>query len=85
MNYREKIEALLDRQDVKGLTKYGHPLEQNPAEMLERLNHLAEELADALRYVCWCMEAIKCKYKVPVSELPGSDRGDRGFGSTGRV
>lgn len=58
MNYREKIEALLDKQDAKGMGKYGCPLEQSPAEMTEKLNHLAEELTDGLRYVLWVMDDL---------------------------
>lgn len=59
MNYREQVNALMDRQDAKGLGKYGHPLEQSPDEIKKRLNHLAEELADGLRYVLWVMDGLE--------------------------
>lgn len=49
----------MDRQDAKGLGKYGHPLEQSPDEIKKRLNHLAEELADGLRYVLWVMDGFE--------------------------
>ena len=58
MNYREQINDLLDRQDRKGLSKYGLPLEQSRVEIAEKLNHLAEELIDGLRYVLWVMDEL---------------------------
>lgn len=61
MNYREQINDLLDRQDRKGLSKYGLPLEQSKAEIAEKLNHLAEELTDGLRYVLWVMDSLTPK------------------------
>jgi len=59
MNYREQIEALLDKQDAKGMSKYGQPLELNPAGILERLQHSVEEQVDNLRYTLWAMDALK--------------------------
>lgn len=58
MNYREQIEALLDKQDEKGNQKYGMPLEQNPASILERLQHSVEEQVDNLRYTLWAMDLL---------------------------
>ena len=62
-NYRKQVIDLLDKQDAKGMSKYGCPLEQSKAEIAEKLNHLAEELVDGLRYVLWVM-----------AELQSSDR-----------
>ena len=59
MNYREQINKLLDKQDAKGLRKYGVSLEQNPASILERLQHSVEEQADNLRYTLWAMDALE--------------------------
>ncbi|MCK9326788.1 MAG: hypothetical protein M0P69_14950 [Bacteroidales bacterium] len=59
MNYREQINKLLDKQDAKGLRKYGVSLEQNPAGILERLQHSVEEQADNLRYTLWAMDALE--------------------------
>ena len=39
-----------DRSDV-GYEKYGITLEDDPSEMLEWLNHLQEELMDAVLYL----------------------------------
>jgi hypothetical protein len=61
-NYRDELNVLFDRQDEKGLSKYGYPLEQSNAEISERLNHLAEELVDGLRYVLWIQDAL-CQVK----------------------
>jgi hypothetical protein len=58
MNYREQINALLDRQDAKGMEKYGQALEQNPAAIQERLQHSAEEQVDNLRYTLWAIDAL---------------------------
>lgn len=57
-NYREQILARLDKQDEKGMAKYGTILEQNPADMVERLDHLAEELVDGLRYIEWIKDCV---------------------------
>lgn len=54
--YWERIEALAERQRVKGMTKYGYGLEMNPAAIVERINHLEEELIDGLMYCEWIKE-----------------------------
>lgn len=59
MNYRDQLNALLDQQDAKGMNKYGRPLEQNPAGIYERLQHMAEEKVDDLRYTFWVMDLLK--------------------------
>lgn len=61
MNYREQINALLDKQDVKGVSKYGTSLEQSDAEIGEKLQHLAEELVDGLRYVLWVQDELSSR------------------------
>lgn len=57
-NYREEIIKLLDKQDIKGLCKYGTWLEDSPDDIHKRLDHLAEELVDALRYIFWIKEKL---------------------------
>ena len=57
-NYRAEVEKMLDKQDEKGLSKYGHPLEQSPDGAIKRLNHLAEELVDGLRYTFWLKDGL---------------------------
>lgn len=51
MNYWEQICAINDRQEEKGAAKYGMCLEDNTTLTAEqRINHLEEELVDALKY-----------------------------------
>ena len=52
-----------DRSDV-GYEKYGVTLEDDPSEMLEWLNHLQEELMDAVLY----LQKAKEKYEASSSE-----------------
>ena len=61
--YWERICAISDRQREKGMKTYGQGLESNPAAMLKRIEHLQEELVDALM----CCEWIKDK----LTELEG--------------
>ena len=41
-----------ERQE-RGISKYGGTLDENPAEIAERLQHLKEELMDAIMYIEW--------------------------------
>ena len=52
-----------DRSDV-GYVKYGVTLEDDPSEMLTWLNHLQEELMDAVLY----LQKAKEKYEAQSSE-----------------
>ena len=54
--YWERISELAERQRSKGLSKYGYGLENNPAAIVERINHLEEELIDGLMYCEWIKE-----------------------------
>ena len=56
--YWERITALAEQQRKKGMSKYGYGLEMNPADILERINHLQEELIDAMYYCEWIKERI---------------------------
>jgi hypothetical protein len=68
INFRDPVvERVVDkfvgRSDV-GYKKYGVTLEEDPSEMLAWLNHLQEELMDAVLY----LQKAKEKYEVPSSE-----------------
>lgn len=54
--YWERIVCLAEQQRAKGMSKYGYGLEMNSADILERINHLQEELIDALMYCEWIKE-----------------------------
>ena len=54
--YWERICRLSEKQRAKGMETYGQGLEKNPAAIIERLNHLEEELIDALMYCEWIKE-----------------------------
>ena len=59
MNYWENICKINDRQEAKGRNKYGMILEDNKdLSFSERINHLQEELVDALKY-CEHIKAYK--------------------------
>ena len=68
INFRDPVvERVVDkfvgRSDV-GYKKYGVTLEEDPSEMLEWLNHLQEELMDAVLY----LQKAKEKYEAQSSE-----------------
>lgn len=68
INFRDPVvERVVDkfvgRSDV-GYKKYGVTLEEDPGEMLEWLNHLQEELMDAVLY----LQKAKEKYEASSSE-----------------
>jgi hypothetical protein len=43
---------------AKGIAKYGTTLSDNPAHILERLQHLKEELLDGALYTQWAIERL---------------------------
>ena len=47
---RRVVDKFVSRSDV-GFAKYGVTLEQDPSKMFEWLNHLQEELMDAVLYL----------------------------------
>ena len=57
------VDKFVDRSDV-GYKKYGVTLDKDPSEMLEWLNHLQEELMDAVLY----LQKAKEKYEAERSE-----------------
>lgn len=56
--YWERINALAEKQRAKGMSKYGVGLERNPAAIMERINHLQEELIDGLMYCEWIKDHL---------------------------
>lgn len=62
--YWKRICKLSERQRAKGMETYGQGLENNPAALIERINHLEEELIDALMYCEWIKEKF-CENKKP--------------------
>jgi hypothetical protein len=68
MQFRDPVvervcRKFVGRSDL-GYKKYGVTLEEDPSEMLEWLNHLQEELMDAVLY----LQKAKEKYEAPSSE-----------------
>ena len=56
--YWERICKLSERQRAKGMETYGQGLEMNPADIVKRINHLQEELVDALMYCEWIKDKV---------------------------
>lgn len=59
--YWENITRLAERQRAKGIETYGYGLEDNPAEVLTRIEYIEEELIDALMYLEWVKEGLNGK------------------------
>ena len=57
------VDKFVGRSDV-GYEKYGVTLDKDPSELLEWLNHLQEELMDAVLY----LQKAKEKYETERSE-----------------
>ena len=51
ISYKEQIVSKMEQQQQKGLEKYGQHLEENDLTIEQKLNHLEEELIDALFYI----------------------------------
>lgn len=60
------IEKIKQRQEV-GMKKYGMSVKDNPAGILEWLNHLQEELLDASIYIEKLKDEISNLVEAPVS------------------
>lgn len=56
--YWENITRLAERQREKGIRTYGCGIEDNPTEVLTRLEYIEEELIDALMYLEWLKEGL---------------------------
>jgi hypothetical protein len=62
--YWGRICAIAEKQREKGMDTYGQGLEDNPAEMMERIEHLQEELIDGLMYCEWIKEKLLEKGRI---------------------
>ena len=56
--YWENICSIAQKQREKGMNTYGQGLEMNPADVVARINHLEEELVDALMYCEWIKDSV---------------------------
>jgi hypothetical protein len=56
--YWENICTIAEKQRAKGIETYGKGLEDNKADIIARIEHLEEELVDALMYCEWIKEAL---------------------------
>lgn len=57
--YWNNICAIAERQRKKGMETYGKGLEDNKAGIIARIEHLEEELVDALMYCEWIKDQIE--------------------------
>ena len=57
--YWERICRISEKQREKGMETYGQGLESNPADIMVRIEHLQEELVDALMYCEWIKDKIR--------------------------
>jgi hypothetical protein len=57
--YWERICRMAEKQRAKGINTYGQGLEDNPMEIIERLEYLEEELIDGLYYIEHIKEWLK--------------------------
>lgn len=49
------------QRQARGIAKYGTTLEDNPALLIERVQHLKEELLDAANYSQWIIDRLEAK------------------------
>ncbi len=56
--YWQNICAIAERQRAKGVETYGKGIEENPADIITRIEYLEEELVDALMYCEWIKDYI---------------------------
>lgn len=56
--YWDNINRMAEKQRSKGLATYGKGLEMNIADVMTRIEHLQEELVDALMYCEWIKDHI---------------------------
>ena len=57
--YWNNICAIAERQRKKGMETYGKGLEDNKADIIARIEHLEEELVDALMYCEWIKDSVR--------------------------
>ena len=57
--YWENICKIAEKQRNKGIETYGSGIEDNHADIITRIEHLEEELVDALMYCEWIKDYIR--------------------------
>lgn len=57
--YWENICKIAEKQRNKGIETYGSGIEDNPADIITRIEYLEEELVDALMYCEWIKDYIR--------------------------
>ena len=57
--YNQQIMELYEQRDRKGISEYGQRLEDNHGDIFYRIQHIKEELADALKYIIWLEEGLR--------------------------
>lgn len=57
--YWQNICAIAEKQRDKGIQTYGKGIEDNPADIITRIEYLQEELVDALMYCEWIKDYIR--------------------------
>lgn len=57
--YWKNICAIAEKQRAKGIATYGTGIEDNPADLITRIEYLEEELVDALMYCEWIKDSIR--------------------------
>jgi hypothetical protein len=50
-NYRDRLNAIMQAQELKGLTKYGALLENGTVSLVESVDHALEEVIDMAMYL----------------------------------
>lgn len=56
--YWKNICAIAEKQRAKGMKTYGTGIEDNPADIITRIEYLEEELVDALMYCEWIKDYL---------------------------
>jgi hypothetical protein len=56
--YWDNITKIYKKQESKGLSQYGQPLEFNKDDIMTRLLYIEEELVDGLLYIEWLKDNI---------------------------
>lgn len=56
--YWDRVCKLQDKQREKGIKTYGQGLEDNHEPVVKRIQHIEEELVDALMYLEWLKDAL---------------------------
>jgi len=50
-NYRDRLNAIMQTQELKGLNKYGALLENGTVSLVESVDHALEEILDLAYYM----------------------------------